>query len=266
MASNHGGRFSLLSYLVLVTSIAQVCSGGSIVLDSNSAKKVSLDLYYESLCPYSANFIVNELAIIFENGLIDIVNLKLYPWGNAKIRGDNSIDCQHGPSECLLNTVEACAIDAWPSLNDHFPFINCVEKLVYDRKYPLWETCFEELGLDAKLITDCYTSGHGKELELKYAAETDSLQPPHRYVPWVVVDGQPLYEDYENFTSYICKEYKGPSPSACGDLSSGDLLKSKTGQTHPVTYTEAREKAPFLRSIPSSIRSWALWVMDRAGM
>lgn len=234
---------------------------------SNSAEeKVSLDLYYESLCPYSANFIVNELATIFDNGLIDIVDLKLSPWGNAKIRGDNSINCQHGPLECLLNTVEACAIDAWPNVNEHFPFINCVEQLVYKRKYLQWETCFEELGLDPKPVTDCYTSGHGKELELKYAAETDSLEPPHEYVPWVVVDGQPLYEDYENFTSYICKAYKGPTPSACGDLSTSNVLKQKTDHPHRVCYTEEIGKMPSLRSISSSVKSWALWVIDRAGM
>ncbi|KAK9214024.1 hypothetical protein WN944_006010 [Citrus x changshan-huyou] len=57
-------------------------------------------------------------------------------------------------------------------------------------------------------------------LELKYPAETNSLASLHQYVPWVVVDGQPLNEDYENFIGYICKAYKGNVvPKACGNLS-----------------------------------------------
>ena len=32
------------------------------------------------------------------------------------------------------------------------------------------------------------------QLELQYVAKTDSLQPPHNFVPWVVIDGQLLYE------------------------------------------------------------------------
>lgn len=175
-------------------------------------KKVSLTLYYESLCPYCSNFIVNYLPKIFKNGMIDIVDFKLVPWGNTKLQPDNTFKCQHGEDECILDTVEACAIDAWPDLSEHFPFIYCVESLVYHKNYTQWETCFEKLNLKKKLVTDCVLSGRGNELELQYAAETNALQPPHKYVPWVVVDGQPLYDDYMDFISFICKAYKGTTP------------------------------------------------------
>ncbi|KAK9218449.1 hypothetical protein WN943_007086 [Citrus x changshan-huyou] len=57
------------------------------------------------------------------------------------------------------------------------------------------------------------------QLELKYAAEINSLVPPHQYVPWIVVDVQPLYEDYEIFIDYICMAYKGNLvPKTCGNL------------------------------------------------
>ncbi|KAL9451770.1 hypothetical protein AB3S75_013357 [Citrus x aurantiifolia] len=39
-------------------------------------------------------------------------------------------------------------------------------------------------------------------------AETNSLVPLHQFVPWVVVVGQPQYEEYENFIVHICKAYK----------------------------------------------------------
>ncbi|GAV66567.1 GILT domain-containing protein [Cephalotus follicularis] len=238
---------SLLSCLFLFSSA------------STNTDKVALGLYYESLCPYSANFIINYLAKVFEDdALLSILDIHLVPWGNARIRANNiTFDCQHGPSECLLNTVEACAIDVWPELKEHFSLIYCIESLVYEHKYPQWESCFDKLGLDPKPIADCYTSGYGTKLELQYAAETNTLQPPHQYVPWVVVDGQPLYEDYENFVSYICKAYKGTAVlKACSELSLTNFQRGKAKPDHPVFHKEDAVIPALLARMKSGISSW----------
>lgn len=79
----------VLSCLVLFSSFCPSPTWAS------ESRKVSLELYYESLCPYSANFIVNYLVKLFEDDLISIVDLNLVPWGNAKIRGNNNtVVCQ----------------------------------------------------------------------------------------------------------------------------------------------------------------------------
>ncbi|PRQ42840.1 putative gamma interferon inducible lysosomal thiol reductase GILT [Rosa chinensis] len=83
---------------------------------SYAAENVSVTLYYETLCPYCADFIVNHLAKIFQNGLISIVNLRMVPWGNAWLNSDGSFACQHGTDECLLNTIEACTITIYPNV------------------------------------------------------------------------------------------------------------------------------------------------------
>lgn len=50
---------------------------------------------------------------------------------------------------------------------DHFPFIYCVESLVYHDNYTYWATCFEKLGLDATPVMDCYNSDRGKKVNLQ---------------------------------------------------------------------------------------------------
>ncbi|VVA16514.1 PREDICTED: gamma-interferon-inducible lysosomal [Prunus dulcis] len=186
---------------------------------SSESNKVRVDVYYETLCPDSEDFIVKDLIKLFESGLISIVDLKLYPYGNAKLGSNNTIYCQHGPSECLLNTVEACAIKIWPAL-----------------------------------------------LELQYAAETSALQPPHQYVPWVVVDGLPIYEDYENFLTYVCNAYNGTAAlKACSKLSLNTIQKASTKSTLSVGCNEGKMPALFGR-IRSTLTSWmrqmnmAIWI------
>ncbi|XP_030504101.2 gamma-interferon-responsive lysosomal thiol protein isoform X2 [Cannabis sativa] len=250
---------SKTSLLVLIKIILVFTSCLIPVLASSNhnEKLVSVDLYYETLCPDCGDFILNHLVKLFHTKLISLVHLNLVPYGNARLGSNHTISCQHGPYECLLNTVEACAIDAWPELNKHFPFIYCIEALVQERKYLQWETCYEKLGLDPKPVNECYKSEAGKELELQYGAETDALQPPHRYVPWVVVDGQPLYEDYENFLSYICKAYKGPAvPTSCSELSlrNFDVVGAKPG--HFVSYKDQEKGLALWARIRSAMASW----------
>uniref|UniRef100_A0A2C9U4G8 Gamma-interferon inducible lysosomal thiol reductase n=1 Tax=Manihot esculenta TaxID=3983 RepID=A0A2C9U4G8_MANES len=94
------------------------------------------------------------------------------------------------------------------------------------------------------------------QLELKYAAETNALRPPHQYVPWVVVDGQPLYEDYENFISYICKAYNSTAhATACSEASHYTTQKGKGRPDAPVSYKE-RKMSTLSEQIISAISLW----------
>lgn len=70
-------------------------------------EKVAVALYYESLCPYSALFVVNHLAKVFENGLLDAIDLKLVPYGNARIHAGGEISCQ---VRCWIPAAFPCAI------------------------------------------------------------------------------------------------------------------------------------------------------------
>lgn len=57
--------------------------------------KVNLSVYYEALNQSCASFIVKNLAQIFDNGLSNIVNLRLVPWGNAYFnQTSNATVCQ----------------------------------------------------------------------------------------------------------------------------------------------------------------------------
>ncbi|CAK7343806.1 unnamed protein product [Dovyalis caffra] len=200
---------------------------------SHNSEKVTLSLYYESLCPYCGSFIVGPLAQVLETDLMTILNLRLVPWGNAILDSNNTIECQHGEDECYLNIIHACSINIWADLKKHFNFIKCIEKqyAVPDRTgaEESWEACADKLKLPTEPIKKCYDSGHGKELVLQNGEETDHLSPPHEYVPWVVVDDKPLLDDYKKFIDYVCKAYKGKHlPKTCSSDPNNSINKENS--------------------------------------
>ncbi|PRQ34277.1 putative gamma interferon inducible lysosomal thiol reductase GILT [Rosa chinensis] len=128
---------------------------------------------------------------------------------------------QHGPDECYFNSIEACAIHLWSDVKRHFKFNHCLESKLIEglqsSKKNAWESCCVKLKMDSDRLGKCYRSGYEKkQLILQNAKETDHLVPPHEYVPWVVVNGQLLKDDYLNFVRYVCNAYKdSPKPMAC---------------------------------------------------
>eukprot|EP00850_Spirogloea_muscicola_P001950 SM000007S20910 [mRNA] locus=s7:869353:870929:- [translate_table: standard] len=189
---------------------------------------VHVALYEEALCPYCARFIIGELRSLFRTGLIDVVRLRIVPYGNARVLDNGTIVCQHGPLECRLNIVLACALHHYPAVDDWFPFVECMETTP---ELGAMRQCAREAGLSFQRIDRCAEGELGGKLLRKYGKETDALDPPHLFVPWVVVNGQPLYEDFNNLDAYICKAYTGPKrlPLICNATGREAPLGNLTG-------------------------------------
>lgn len=59
------------------------------------SQKVNLTIYYDTLSTYCEEFIIYELPRVFELDLMQIINLRLVPYGNAYIQEpNNTIICQ----------------------------------------------------------------------------------------------------------------------------------------------------------------------------
>ncbi|KAK7287223.1 hypothetical protein RIF29_00363 [Crotalaria pallida] len=179
-------------------------------------EKVNVSVYYESLCTPCAKFIIKYLQEIFYQDIISIVNLHLVPWAGSHVNdANNSIICQNGPDECKLNSVEACAINIF-NVDKYYYLINCIEYLAIEGRQKNWKSCISQLGLPNERIMNCYNSGNATELAQKYINETSFLSPPPTFLPWVVVNNQPLEKEYQNVISYVCKDYRGTAvPEAC---------------------------------------------------
>ena len=133
----------------------------------------------------------------------------------ARVQG--GVRCQHGPAECRLDRVINCATHLNPGQDRWLPFVTCLEAAEggAEGMEGAVEGCAAKAGLDAAAIRGCAEGRQGDALERAAAEETAALRPPHRWVPWVVVDGIPLGEDLDSLWRYICVAYAGQRPAAC---------------------------------------------------
>lgn len=191
--------FIVASFLIFLLPPSHAASHSDFedikISSSMDSQMVNLSVYYEALSPSCATFIIQNLTGVFDDDLITITNLRMVPWGNAHVNEtDNTIICQ----------------------DKYYALIHCIEFLVIDGTHSDWQSCFNSLGLSEEPILECYNNGTGAKLQALNGYETAHLDPPHVFMPWVVVNNKSLGKDYGDFTTYICSSYKGKiKPNAC---------------------------------------------------
>ncbi|XP_048469914.1 gamma-interferon-inducible lysosomal thiol reductase-like, partial [Rhincodon typus] len=153
---------------------------------------VQLSLFYETYCPDCRHFMMNQLCPTWLR-LEDIMNISLIPFGNAKEiqNGQNwQFVCQHEEDECQGNTIQACMIHYLKNATSYMPVICCMESA----SSPLTEAqrCLQAHAPTEVLwdtIKSCVNGSKGNELMHQNAQMTNELEPPHNYVPWILING-----------------------------------------------------------------------------
>uniref|UniRef100_A0A0A9WFG8 Gamma-interferon-inducible lysosomal thiol reductase n=1 Tax=Lygus hesperus TaxID=30085 RepID=A0A0A9WFG8_LYGHE len=206
-----------IHYLVV---IATIISAQSVL----SAKKVHLDVYYESQCPDCYNFFVGQLRPVSKE-LYKYMETNLVPYGNAHTTregGKVTFSCQHGVSECLLNKIHACALARVQGSNLKRVLLASCLFDHYKTPKVAGKICSPKYGLKWNEVLSCATGSEGIELEDRYGNETQSLNPPHTFVPTTAINKNRGDDDFQNeiatdLKKVICKTLaKGKiTPDAC---------------------------------------------------
>uniref|UniRef100_A0A8B9BBB9 Gamma-interferon-inducible lysosomal thiol reductase n=1 Tax=Anser brachyrhynchus TaxID=132585 RepID=A0A8B9BBB9_9AVES len=136
-----------------------------------------------------------------------------------KVGGKWQFQCQHGSEECLGNMIQACLMHEAENFTTYFPVIFCMESGTSATKN--LEACLQVYApqLDAGRIAACVQGDLGTALMHRNAQLTEALDPPHEYVPWIVINGKHTDELEEqaqrSLLRLVCQLYQGEKPEGC---------------------------------------------------
>lgn len=188
-----------------------------------------VDIYYETRCPFSLEFINTTLREAWEDQeLWKHIDVKLHPFGNAHMIEEKMISegyhfwhphndypiiiCQHDDMECLGNRLQACAIDLLNDSTKYIPFVICMSS--YGTAAGLELTSFEcgkKHGVDMDEIKACADSKRGHNLAMSAGRSTVTANVSH--VPWLTVNGNHTTND--TLLAPVCDLLSESKPKAC---------------------------------------------------
>ncbi|EER17337.1 Gamma-interferon-inducible lysosomal thiol reductase precursor, putative [Perkinsus marinus ATCC 50983] len=216
----------------MIKIISIISAIASLVLSRSIPPTLHFKLFYETLCPYCQRFMVDQVAPIVDDPetakFVDL-DLELIPYGNVR-----NGKCQHGPIECEGNAYHRCIIDVLDyDPAKYLPAILCMEEAFKNYNFtgmdhaPMGHfglMCVKE-GTHFDVSTwcevhRCYSSPErSAKLEEAARKETESLDPPKQFVPWITdIEGHQLPDAHADFKGYVCDYLRNNSyamPPVC---------------------------------------------------
>ncbi|XP_073946133.1 GILT-like protein 1, partial [Choristoneura fumiferana] len=150
-------------------------------------KLILLSVYYESKCPDSRAFVLQQLQPALQL-LHEHIMLQLVPYGKSKSinYGDSGFKCQHGPAECLGNMVQDCALYQMRHLSDldKLEYVACEMAIEAGARGSM--ECVKKSRLQGDQVAKCLRTRQGVDLQLDSEYLTLLIRP--KFIPTVTVD------------------------------------------------------------------------------
>jgi len=204
---------------------------------SAAGEKVKIGFYMESMCPGCKYYTKTVLAKLMEKpDFVSMVDFTLYPYGNGQLSGD-AIQCQHGEKECEGNTILACMQEHYPITTESTGFVPAFVCMEEENGVPKedFKKCAFTHNVDYDKVMTCANGDQGKTLALAAAKNTEALDPPHEYAPWLTLNGAPMRDDAYDLQKNVCKAYDAGDQAAsglCSEASLQAIMKKDRAMLH----------------------------------
>jgi interferon gamma-inducible protein 30 len=176
--------------------------------------KVDVKIFYDSLCPDSIRFFINNVSDIKGSELYSKINLSIIPGALEKYEGD-SLTCLHGESECSGNKLHACSLKILGK-EEAIDYIICFMNNIYQYYKDVNQTsniCSNK----HKKLEDCLNSSETDNYMIEMLDKKKNIDDKINFSPWVIINNyRPPFEDIrDDFISYLCKEINDNTISLC---------------------------------------------------
>ena len=200
----------------------------------NTADKLKITLYIESLCPDCKNTVQGSFTPAIKNGLLDMAEVNYVTAGNASSenfkRGtmDYNFKCQHNDAECYANIYSNCMNNMAESEMQKFLYFDCMFNNLWaagvDKTSTMkdildvWNVCLNKFVSEDQQRWVFYCSFNGKGFNL--FDDAIKATPKHDFIPWAAVEGKTLTQaDRDLINSdvlkWACDNFEGTKPESC---------------------------------------------------